>query len=78
MTSVFHQPILRVHIMSHQNSVFIAFIDQHTNPAKAKSTALIDRSSTQDSSVFKHLTSLYSYTALRLFLGTEKTHALYP
>uniref|UniRef100_A0A8B9UBB0 Uncharacterized protein n=1 Tax=Anas zonorhyncha TaxID=75864 RepID=A0A8B9UBB0_9AVES len=37
MTSVFHQPILRVHIMSHQNSVFVAFIDQHPNPAKVKS-----------------------------------------
>lgn len=77
VTSVFHQPILCVHIMSHQNSVFVAFIDQHTNPAKAKSIALTDRSSTQDSSVFKLLTSLYSYIALWLFLGTEKTLSLY-
>uniref|UniRef100_A0A663LVV9 Uncharacterized protein n=1 Tax=Athene cunicularia TaxID=194338 RepID=A0A663LVV9_ATHCN len=26
-----------VHIVSNQNSVFIAFIDQHTNPARVKS-----------------------------------------
>uniref|UniRef100_A0A8C3CUB6 Uncharacterized protein n=1 Tax=Cairina moschata TaxID=8855 RepID=A0A8C3CUB6_CAIMO len=43
MTSVFHQPILRVHIMSHQNSVFVAFIDQHPNPAKVKSLEKITK-----------------------------------
>jgi len=44
MTSIFHQPILSVHIMSDQNSVFIAFIDQHTNPAEAKGVPVSERS----------------------------------
>lgn len=47
MTSVFHQPVLGVHIVSHQNSVFIAFIDQQTNPAEARSKPVSERSSLQ-------------------------------
>lgn len=43
MASIFHQPILSMHIMSNQNSVFIAFIDQHTNPAKVKSIPVSER-----------------------------------
>uniref|UniRef100_A0A672TUZ6 Uncharacterized protein n=1 Tax=Strigops habroptila TaxID=2489341 RepID=A0A672TUZ6_STRHB len=43
MASIFHQPMLSMHIMSHQNSVFIAFIDQYTNPAKVKSIPVSER-----------------------------------
>uniref|UniRef100_A0A8C0V8D9 Uncharacterized protein n=1 Tax=Cyanistes caeruleus TaxID=156563 RepID=A0A8C0V8D9_CYACU len=44
VTSIFHQPVLGVHIMSHQNSVFIAFINQHTNPAKVRSVPVSESS----------------------------------
>lgn len=45
MASIFHQPVLSVHIMSDQNSVFIALIDQQTNPAKVKCTPVSETSS---------------------------------
>uniref|UniRef100_A0A8C9UET6 Uncharacterized protein n=1 Tax=Serinus canaria TaxID=9135 RepID=A0A8C9UET6_SERCA len=44
MTSIFHQPVLGVHIMSHQNSVFIAFINQRTDPAKVGSIPVSESS----------------------------------
>uniref|UniRef100_A0A8B9GL68 Uncharacterized protein n=1 Tax=Amazona collaria TaxID=241587 RepID=A0A8B9GL68_9PSIT len=43
MASIFYQAILSMHIMSNQNSVFIAFIDQHMNPAKVKSIPVSER-----------------------------------
>uniref|UniRef100_A0A8C3K2Q3 Uncharacterized protein n=1 Tax=Calidris pygmaea TaxID=425635 RepID=A0A8C3K2Q3_9CHAR len=78
MTSIFHQPILSVHIMSHQNSVFVAFIDQHSNPAEVKSRPVSERFSlcngTEPSSIYIfHIPAGLYDNQIHLFLGTRKT-----
>lgn len=59
MTSIFHQPILSVHIMSDQNSVFIAFINQCTNPAKVKSIPISERFSLCNSTELSRIHIFY-------------------
>lgn len=73
MTSIFHQPILSVHIMSNQNSVFIAFIDQHTNPAKVKSTSVSERFSLCSSTELGRI-YVFHITVLLDCIITENTY----